>query len=89
MCCVGQALLAISHHRGMSHLVKITEDANTGKKLLKEKSDSIPTSNAKLFRDKFRKDLKKLGVQKEKVGKIANAIRQAKKETIFLPSEKW
>ncbi|KAJ8316779.1 hypothetical protein KUTeg_005669 [Tegillarca granosa] len=63
----------------MSHLVKISGDAKSRKKLLKEKSDCFPNSNSKIFGDKFRKDLEKLRGGKEKNAFTSSERKKYKK----------
>ena len=54
MCCVGQANLALTHHRRVSHLTKITGDVKESRKLLKTNVDKLSQNGTLLFSKTFK-----------------------------------
>jgi hypothetical protein len=53
ICPIGQASVAVDHHRGVNVAFKITGDYRKAKTILEENSEDLESSGSKLFENKF------------------------------------
>ncbi|XP_052719628.1 uncharacterized protein LOC128191535 [Crassostrea angulata] len=80
VCLLGQASVAVDHHRRVNTTVKITGDYKKAKAILDENADVLEKSGSKLFGEKFIKILKKTGKRRKEASEIADAFQPDKKK---------
>nr|XP_022306049.1 uncharacterized protein LOC111112656 [Crassostrea virginica] len=80
VCLLGQASVAVDHHRRINTAVKITGDYKKAKALLEENSEALEKSGDKLFGEKFIKVLKKTGKRRKEANEVADAFQPDKKK---------
>ncbi|XP_061178537.1 uncharacterized protein LOC133187188 [Saccostrea echinata] len=80
VCLIGQASVAVDHHRRVNATVKITGDYKKAKAILDENAEALETSGSKLFGDKFIKILKKTGKRRKEANEVVDAFQPEKKK---------